>query len=254
MFIKSLQAPQAEAGDPAHQPPGTPRHPQLAALRLRIWFCLTCQGRRALRCSKIQDVRLQQAVMHSEGSLSYSDKALQSRQSHWAKRLFDPSQKYSVFLSFWHLYSHSLLDTRNKSYLILMQRVNKIGRTWTVNLHSCITSPLLSSLKIEIRGWKNRKTQALKLGKNGRKSYLESQGTLSICSKYTFFILLYAAQLLSFIFLSLGLPLQYYSFSVVHLVPNTSHIQFPKRCPAVTGGVPQFTDDEFSLFRRCLAR
>lgn len=62
-----------------------------------------------------------------------------------------------VFLSFWLLYSYFLLYVRNKCYLILMQRGNKISITWTVNLHSWITSPLLFSLKIEIRKKKGGK-------------------------------------------------------------------------------------------------
>lgn len=90
-------------------PPGTPGHPAPRKQRLSwgfgsAWLAQGC--REGLWCSKTKDVRLQQALMHSEGGLSHSDKALQSRQSHWAKQLFDPSQKYPVFSSAFGFFTH----------------------------------------------------------------------------------------------------------------------------------------------------
>lgn len=96
----------------------------------------------------------------SMGTTTEQGQSVTLRQSfaacHWAKWLFDPSQKYPAFSSVFYIYSYSLLHARIKHYLMCLQRCNKISITWTVNLHSWSTSPLLFSLKIEIRREKEK--------------------------------------------------------------------------------------------------
>lgn len=141
--------------------------------------------------SKTKDVRLQRAVPHSKGSLSHSDKALQlaiepSDYVIHTKNTRHFHQLLTSLLSFFPAGQHNYVYAK-----MCMQRHNKTSTTRMVNLHSWSTSSLLFSPKIEIRRGK-KSPQALKLGRNGRKSYLESQGTLSICK---LFMLPYTAQL-----------------------------------------------------------
>lgn len=176
---------EAGAVSPGHQPSRAPgcSAPQAAPVRLRIRCCVTRpRSHRNLYWSKTKDVRLQRALPHSKGSLSHSHKALQlaiepSDYVIHTKNTLHSHQLFTSLLSFF--------PAGQDSYLMCVQRRNKISITRMVNLHSQSTSSLLFSPKIEIRREKN--PQALKLGRNGRKSYLESQGTLSICSKCKLF-------------------------------------------------------------------
>lgn len=142
----------------------------------------------------------------------------------------------SVFISFLHLCSHSLLHASIKNYLMYKQRCNKISVTWMVNIHSWSTSPLLLSLKIEISREGKKKKKKPKTQTTSIQTWQERQEIIPWItwqSQHLFQLQDFHPPMCSTATLPSYSspqyqPYRYYSSSAVHLVSNTLYIHFSK--------------------------
>lgn len=126
--------------------------PQASAVRLRIRFHMTCP-----RSQRKSVMKQDKGCKASLGTTTQRGQPVTVRQSstacHWAKRLCDPSQKYSAFLSAFYIFTFTLSCMPESNIIWCVCRHNKI----TVNPYSGSKSPLIFSLKIEIRRGKKKK-------------------------------------------------------------------------------------------------